>query len=127
MAVVPMSDDKQTLMDTSIEQKDGMTTMTFAKIMDEDEYPLVIGDNTVIYAQASSNTLGYHGSSRGSFVLKLEESGTDTASTEAAVVVTEAASESAPAPAEGSSGNIAQNMMTAISIGAVSIFALFGL
>ena len=132
-AVVPMSDDKQTLMDTSIEQKNGMTTMTFAKIMDEDEYPLVIGDNTVIYAQGSSNTLGYH-KSRGSFVLPLEESSasTGTASTAAAGVATDAASESTPAPdaadtpEDGSSGNIVQNMKTLI-IGAVALLALFEL
>lgn len=95
--VVLMSDDKQTLMDTSIVQEGGTTTMTFAKIMDEDQYPLVIGANTCIFAQGSSNTLGYH-KNRGSFVLELSESSsTATSSTVAS------SAETTPAPDVGAS------------------------
>ena len=46
--VVPMSDDKQTLIDTSITQEGGMTVMSFTKILDEDQYEIVVGPNTFI-------------------------------------------------------------------------------
>ncbi|KAL7506279.1 hypothetical protein ACHAXN_003567 [Cyclotella atomus] len=72
--VVPMSDDKQTLMDTNITQADGMTVMTFAKVLDEDQYPLVAGDNTCIYAESTSNAFGFHNNHPHYFVLKLADS-----------------------------------------------------
>ncbi|KAL7512671.1 hypothetical protein ACHAXN_009680 [Cyclotella atomus] len=132
--VVAMSDDKQTLMDTSIEQADGMTIMTFAKIMDEDQYPLVIGDNTCIYAQASSNTLGYHGGNRGSFTLTLQESTTGTSSTAAAggtnptesAATTPAPEGTAPGDNGSSSGNVARSVGTLL-LSAGAAVAWFGL
>lgn len=75
--VVAMSDDKQTLTDTSITQEDGVTTLSFTKILEEDAYPLAIGLNNCIYALGGSNELGYHGSNRGSFELDLSSSESD--------------------------------------------------
>jgi hypothetical protein len=124
--VVAMSDEKQTLMDTSIEQADGTTIMTFAKIMDEDQYPLVIGDNTCIYAQAGSNTLGYHGG-RGSFTLTLQESTTGTTSTAApeSTEPTNSGSSGAYNDSGSSSGNVAR--IGTVLLGAGAIVAWFGL
>lgn len=79
--VVPMSDDKQTLVNTNITQEDGMTVMTFAKYLDEDQYPLVVGDNTCIYAESTSNSFGFHNNHPHSFVLKLGSSGASGVST----------------------------------------------
>jgi len=72
--VVAMPDDMQTLTDNIVTQGNGTTTMTFAKKLNEGTYPLVVGDNGCIYAQATSNALGYHGNGRGSFQLTLESS-----------------------------------------------------
>ena len=62
-SVNPMSEDQQTLRDTSVTQKDGQTTMTFTKLLvEEGELPIL--DNSVnifIHARGMSNTLGYHG------------------------------------------------------------------
>lgn len=128
--VVPMSDDKQTLLDASIVQEGGKTTMTFAKVMDEDEYPLVIGDNSCIYAQADSNTLGYHGGNRGSFTLTLEEASTATSSTTASSTAetTQAPTdtETQPEPDGGSSGNMARNVSNML-LGVAAIATWFGM
>lgn len=126
--VVPMSDDKQTLLDTSIVQDGGKTTMTFAKVMDEDEYPLVMGENTCIYAQAGSNTLGYHGGNRGSFSLTLEETSTATMSTVASSTAetTQAPTDTDAQPDDGSSGNMAR-CMSSVLIGFAAIATWFGL
>eukprot|EP00584_Thalassiosira_punctigera_P019506 CAMPEP_0172555966 /NCGR_PEP_ID=MMETSP1067-20121228/62037_1 /TAXON_ID=265564 ORGANISM="Thalassiosira punctigera, Strain Tpunct2005C2" /NCGR_SAMPLE_ID=MMETSP1067 /ASSEMBLY_ACC=CAM_ASM_000444 /LENGTH=646 /DNA_ID=CAMNT_0013344617 /DNA_START=62 /DNA_END=2002 /DNA_ORIENTATION=- len=68
-----MSTDSQTLMNTSITQDDGKTTMEFAKLLVEDgEIPIVEkGENTFLHARGGSS-LGYHGvTSRVSFKLDL--------------------------------------------------------
>jgi hypothetical protein len=59
-----MSPDQQTLRDTNLIQEDGMTTMTFTKLLIEpDEIPILgYGNNFFIHARGISNTLGYHGS-----------------------------------------------------------------
>lgn len=76
--VVPMDDDKQTLMNKSIVQENGSTVMTFSKYLDEDTYPLSDGENTCIFAEGGSNTFGYHGSSRGQFTLNLDTAASTT-------------------------------------------------
>ena len=67
-----MSENKQTLTDTSIEIVDGQTILKFTKLMKEDgEIELLVGDeNTLLYAYGSSTSLGYH-AGRGSFDLLL--------------------------------------------------------
>jgi len=66
-----MDEAQQTLMDTSFEQADGMTTMTFTKLLEEEgEIPIMMGENTFIQAHGSSNDLSYH-AARGMFKLEL--------------------------------------------------------
>lgn len=125
--VVAMSDDKQTLMDTSIEQADGKTVMTFAKIMDEDQIPLVFGDNNCIYAQADSDELGYHGGNRGSFNLPIEGGGSSTGtSSTAASGGTTPAPEGTDTEDNGSNSGVARSVGTLL-IGAGAVVAWFGL
>ena len=71
---VVMDDDRQTLMDASIVQEDGVTTMTFAKLLvEEGEIPILEeGPNNFLFALGSSNELGYH-SSRVQFTLDFSE------------------------------------------------------
>lgn len=71
--VVPLSDDKQTLIDASVVQQGGKTVLRYTKILDEpDEIKIDInGDNTFLSAWGSSNTLGFH-AARGSFLLSGE-------------------------------------------------------
>jgi hypothetical protein len=79
-AVVPMNSINQTLMNTSIKQKDGDTVLYFEKYLHEDQYPIVLGrNNTFIFADATSSSLQYHGSSRGNFTLFVEKSRVPTA------------------------------------------------
>eukprot|EP00956_Cyclotella_meneghiniana_P009072 scaffold12431_cov94-Cyclotella_meneghiniana.AAC.6 len=86
--VVPMSDDKQTLTDTSITQEGGMTVLSFTKILDEDQYEIVVGPNTFIFALGTSNSLGYH-ADRGVFSVDLvAEEETVTTSSELASATT---------------------------------------
>ena len=62
--VVPAEEDRQTLMVTSIVQSDGMTTMSFARMLvEEDEIEIkASGENIFIYARGSANSpLAYHG------------------------------------------------------------------
>ena len=68
-----MPDDKQTLMSASITQSGGVTTMEFAKYLEEDgEIEIVpYGDNTFLYAVGSGNELGYH-AARGPFNVDFE-------------------------------------------------------
>ncbi len=63
-----MPDDKQTLMSASIKQSGGITTMEFAKYLNEDGENEIIpdGENTFLFAIGSGNELGYH-AARGSF------------------------------------------------------------
>ena len=92
-AVVPMSDDKQTLIDTSITQEGGMTVMSFTKFLDEDQYEIVVGPNTFIFALGSSNSLGYH-ADRGAFSVDLvAEEETVTTSSEPASTTSTTAEE----------------------------------
>lgn len=73
-AVVLMNSTDQTLMNANIEQKDGVTVLSFEKFLDEDQYPIELGKNsTVLFADASNNALGYHGSSRGNFTIFFDE------------------------------------------------------
>jgi hypothetical protein len=66
-----MSDKKQTLMDASITQEDGVTIMEFGKFLREvgENAILANGENTFLYALGAINELLYHSSGRGSFVL----------------------------------------------------------
>jgi hypothetical protein len=68
-----MSDERQTLMGTSITQEDGVTVMEFTKYLREDGEEnaaiLANGENTFLYALGAINELLYHSSGRGSFVL----------------------------------------------------------
>ena len=70
-AVELRPEEMQTLMDVSILQDNGTTTMAFTKFLQEDGEIEILtnGDNLFLYAQASSNELGYHGSDRGNFVI----------------------------------------------------------
>lgn len=70
--VVPMPDAQQTLLETSIEQNAGLTTMRFTKILEEPgEVPIAIGGNTFLGAYGFDNTLFYH-ERRDSFALDLQ-------------------------------------------------------
>ena len=58
-----MDNEKQTLVDTEVTQEDGVTKMSFAKLLvetDENEI-LANGDNAFLYALGSNNNVGYHG------------------------------------------------------------------
>ena len=69
--VTKMPESQQTLTDSSVEFDGTQTVMKFTMIMDEpDEVPVVIGDNTFLYAYGSSPTLDYH-AGRSPFVLNL--------------------------------------------------------
>jgi hypothetical protein len=72
-AVVPMSSDKQTLIDASVTQQSGSTILKYTKILEEaDEIKINFGqDNTFLSAWGSSNTLGVHVAD-GSFLLSGE-------------------------------------------------------
>jgi uncharacterized membrane protein YozB (DUF420 family) len=73
--VVPKSDEKQSLIDTSVTQDGDTTTLTFTKIMVEDgEIPISIGANTFLGAWGSGNDLGIH-AVRQSFDLDLVSGG----------------------------------------------------
>jgi hypothetical protein len=69
--VVPMEDSLQTLADHSVTQDRNKTTLSFTKILEEeDEIPILAsGTNTFIWAVGSSNALSHH-SRRG--VVKLD-------------------------------------------------------
>jgi len=70
--ILPMPDEQQTLIDTSLVQEDGTTVMEFTKILNEaGELPIVIGANTFIGAYGLFNEFFYH-NKRDSFDLDLE-------------------------------------------------------
>lgn len=77
-----MSDEKQTLQDTSIsiDEEDGKTVMKFAKqLVEEDEIPIVHdGENILLHAWGNS-MLGYH-TGKLSFVLDLSSNRTEVPS-----------------------------------------------
>jgi len=79
-----MSDEKQTLQDTSIsiDEEDGKTVMKFAKQMveaDEDEVPIIHdGENILLHAWGNS-MLGYH-TGKLSFVIDLSSNRTEVPS-----------------------------------------------
>lgn len=87
--VVEMEEAAQTLMETSIVQENGMTIMSFAKYLDEDQYGIAASGsaNSFIYAIGSSNTLGFH-ADEGNFVLQFPEVETLTSSSSASVDTT---------------------------------------
>ena len=59
--VVPMPENQQTLIETSIVHEDGNTTMKFTKILNETgEVPIEIGANTFIAAFGFGTILSYH-------------------------------------------------------------------
>jgi len=68
-----MPDEKQTLVNAAITQANGMTTLTYTKILVEDgEIPINRdGDNIFIAAHGSSNAFGFH-SATGAFTLSGE-------------------------------------------------------
>jgi len=67
----PMTEDRQTLRDTSIDTADGKTTMKFTKLLVEDGETVIKeeGDNTFLFAWGGSN-FGYH-TSRKAFTIDL--------------------------------------------------------
>jgi hypothetical protein len=68
--IVEMPAEKQTLFNTEITQSDGMTTMTYTKIMvEDDEIPInAFGDTIFLASYASSSSSTFH-IARGSFTL----------------------------------------------------------
>jgi hypothetical protein len=70
--VLPMADDKQTLIATSISQESGITTLAFTKILvEEGEIAIdATGENVFLSAYGTSNILGYH-DKRESFAVDL--------------------------------------------------------
>lgn len=62
-----LPNELQTLQEASIEQNATHTTLSFTKLLEEDNEPSFSADgsNAVVWAAASSNLLGYHGSNRG--------------------------------------------------------------
>eukprot|EP00804_Cyclotella_cryptica_P028334 CCRYP_013208-RA/>CCRYP_013208-RA protein AED:0.12 eAED:0.12 QI:0/0/0.5/1/0/0/2/241/391 len=87
--VVEMDDASQTLMETSIVQENGMTIMSFAKYLDEDQYGIFESGraNSFIWAVGSSNTLGYH-PERGHFELEFAGAAATSTSSSVASVTT---------------------------------------
>mmetsp|Transcript_1209 Transcript_1209/g.1781 ORF Transcript_1209/g.1781 Transcript_1209/m.1781 type:complete len:446 (-) Transcript_1209:164-1501(-) len=99
-SIVAMGDDSQTLIDTSIEQVDGMTIMEFTKLLVEDGENAIMeeGLNNFLCAVGSSNTLGYH-AIRSPFTKDFSDdivSGGATSDTTSTVVATTASATSAP-------------------------------
>ncbi|MGK3733778.1 MAG: hypothetical protein ACI8RD_000008 [Bacillariaceae sp.] len=79
--VVPMPEDQQTLIEPSVVQEGGTTTLQFTKILDEaNELPIVIGPNTFIAAYGFGNIFFVH-QARGSFSVDLVEGVVETVET----------------------------------------------
>jgi len=79
--VVPMPEQQQTLIDPSIVQEEGTTTMQFTKILEEaDEIQILIGPNTFIGAFGFDNSFFMH-EARGSFSVDLVDGIMETVET----------------------------------------------
>ena len=64
--VTPLSDDQQTLMDESITQKDGLTTLKFTQYLDDlVDVPVIAGPMTYIWAYGIGNPLATSHSLKG--------------------------------------------------------------
>jgi len=75
--IEPMPDTQQTLIEPSIVQQGGITTLQFTKILEEPgEIPIIVGPNTFLGAYGSSNAVGYH-SRRESFAIDLLSGGVE--------------------------------------------------
>jgi hypothetical protein len=75
-AIQPMEQNKQTLIDPKIEVIDGQTVLSFTKLLvEEDEIPVVTGDNIFVWARGSDVDNTYHGENKGSFQLNLLKTG----------------------------------------------------
>lgn len=73
-SVVAMNATSQTLTNTSIQQDNGVTVLSFGKYLEDGKDPIKLGqNNTFIFAEAMRNALVYHGQSRGTFTLFLDE------------------------------------------------------
>jgi DOMON domain len=73
--VLPLPDAQQTLIDASINQDAGQTTLRFTKIMNEpNEIPINLGANTFLGAWGFGNALSVH-QSRESFAINLDSGG----------------------------------------------------
>ncbi|KAL3759098.1 hypothetical protein ACHAWU_008707 [Discostella pseudostelligera] len=84
-----MSDDKQTLLYTTIGQdQDGTPYMEFAKFLyEEEELPILAnGDNTFLFALGESSELAYHSAGEGAFTLDLETPASNATTTSDATV-----------------------------------------
>jgi len=84
-----MSDDKQTLLYTTISQdQDGTPYMEFAKLLyEEEELPILAnGDNTFLFALGESSELAYHSAGEGAFTLDLETPASNATTTSDATV-----------------------------------------
>lgn len=82
-SITPLPDAQQTLLNSEITQKNKITTLTFKKLLSEentDELEVTAdGMNNFIYAVGTSNTFGYH-QFRGSFKLDLSSCSSPIAS-----------------------------------------------
>lgn len=71
-----MEQNKQTLIDPKIEVIDGQTILSFTKLLEEeDEIPVVTGDNIFLWAHGTDVDNTYHGENKGSFQLNLLKTG----------------------------------------------------
>jgi len=77
--VIPMAEEKQTLIDPSIIQEDGKTILEFSKLLvEEGEIPILEeGENAFLHARGSGSSLGYHGPSRSSFAVDFSAGSTN--------------------------------------------------
>jgi len=81
-AIEIMPEEEQTLINATVEVRDGQTVMKFTKFLKEQgQIEIMIGLNNMLWAYGSSNTLSYH-AQRSSFTLDL--SSTDEAVNSAA-------------------------------------------
>ncbi len=67
--VTLLPESQQTLQEATIMQEDGLTMLSFAISLIDDEY-VSVGENTFIFAAANSNQFGYH-DKRGAITLNL--------------------------------------------------------
>lgn len=71
--IQPMEDEKQTLINASIQFENGQSILQFEKLMKEDgEIEITTGLNTFLWAHGEDNSMStYHGNNRSPFQLNL--------------------------------------------------------
>jgi hypothetical protein len=87
--VLPLPDEEQTFMDTSITQVGGVTTLQFTQYLtDLVDVPVTAGPNTYIWAFGFSNPIGFHDMlSRGAAVTAINECFFDAAKDSASNII----------------------------------------